>query len=440
MRLLATTWVLGALLTGRVFAQEPQTITLEQALALAEQHNPQLATVQAMAGAAAARVDLALTATKPRAFLSVSTTATDDPAVVFGQKLSAGALEGRDFELSRINSPDPRGHLSTRLGGEWPLDPFHKTEAAVGASRAGMDAASAGIGEARAELRRGVTEAYYRAAVAARAIAVTASALEGARAREREIAARTEQGAALTSDLLRARARRREREADLAARNADQQVALAALAHALGGERGERWMPSELPPEPKALAEPLEAWIERASKSRPALAAAAARREAARWGEVGEERSTKPNVLLWGQIQDERGHSFDGQVTGLIGASLRWGFVDPAVQARRALAAAESRTAAEAERAAAEAVRLEVETAYARAVATRDRWDATRGGAEEGREALRVVAARRQAGIATLTDELETEAASLAAELNELAAAMEAALADAALARAAGTL
>jgi outer membrane protein TolC len=58
----------------------------------------------------------------------------------------------------------------------------------------------------------------------------------------------------------------------------------------------------------------------------------------------------------------------------------------------------------------------------------------------EAREALRVVQERRQAGMATLTDELETEATSLAAELQELRAAAEAALADAALARAAGEL
>jgi len=59
-------------------------------------------------------------------------------------------------------------------------------------------------------------------------------------------------------------------------------------------------------------------------------------------------------------------------------------------------------------------------------------------GTAEGREALRVVQERRQAGMATLTDELETEAASLAAELGELSAAADTALADAALARAAG--
>jgi hypothetical protein len=42
--------------------------------------------------------------------------------------------------------------------------------------------------------------------------------------------------------------------------------------------------------------------------------------------------------------------------------------------------------------------------------------------------------------MATLTDELETEAASLASELDELRIATEAAIADAALLRAAGGL
>jgi hypothetical protein len=42
--------------------------------------------------------------------------------------------------------------------------------------------------------------------------------------------------------------------------------------------------------------------------------------------------------------------------------------------------------------------------------------------------------------MATLTDELETEAASMAAELEELTTAVEIGLADAALRRAAGAL
>ncbi|HET9211934.1 MAG TPA: TolC family protein, partial [Thermoanaerobaculia bacterium] len=127
-----------------------------------------------------------------------------------------------------------------------------------------------------------------------------------------------------------------------------------------------------------------------------------------------------------------------GKVAGGIGIGLRWSAFDPTRDRRKAAAEAELSAAELQARAAADQVRLEVATAWDRAVAARERHAAAAGGAEEGREALRVVRERRLAGIATLTDELETEAASLAAELQELRAAAEAAIADAALERAAG--
>ena len=85
-------------------------------------------------------------------------------------------------------------------------------------------------------------------------------------------------------------------------------------------------------------------------------------------------------------------------------------------------------------------MRLEVALAYRRAAAARARHTAASGGAEEGREALRVVQERRKAGLATLTDELETESEALGAALAEITTAAEVAMADAALARAAGEI
>jgi outer membrane protein TolC len=112
-----------------------------------------------------------------------------------------------------------------------------------------------------------------------------------------------------------------------------------------------------------------------------------------------------------------------------------------ATRAKRVAAAtAEQRAAELAQRAALDQVRLEVATAFRRAQAARLRVLAASGGSEEGREALRVVRERRQSGLATLTDELETEAAALAAELLELQALTDAALADAALRRAVGEI
>ena len=91
-------------------------------------------------------------------------------------------------------------------------------------------------------------------------------------------------------------------------------------------------------------------------------------------------------------------------------------------------------------RAAVDGVRLQVAMAWRNALTARERHAAAAGGAEEGREAFRVLQERRKAGMATLTDELETETAALAAVLEEIRAAAEVAIADAALERAAGEI
>ena len=157
------------------------------------------------------------------------------------------------------------------------------------------------------------------------------------------------------------------------------------------------------------------------------------------WLVRAEERANRPDLAAWGQLQDDRNNA-GGHQSGAFGVLLRWNVLDPTRGKRVAAASAEARAAELAARATADQVRLEVETAWRRAQAARERYAAAAGGAEEGREALRVVQERRQQGMATLTDELETEAASLAAELEELRAASDAALADATLLRAAGAL
>ena len=154
----------------------------------------------------------------------------------------------------------------------------------------------------------------------------------------------------------------------------------------------------------------------------------------------GEGKSLLPDFSVVAALQDDRNRFDSGGQSYLVGAFLRIGAFDPARGKRKAAAEADSRAAAHEARGAALQIRLDVATAYRRALAARERFAAAAGGAEEGREALRVVKERREAGLATLTDELETEAQGLAAELDEIRAAADAALADAALRRAAGEI
>jgi outer membrane protein TolC len=286
-----------------------------------------------------------------------------------------------------------------------------------------------------------VVEAYRQAALAAAAVGVIERVLEAARAREQELEARVDTGRALLSDLLRARSRRREREADLAARNADHASALDVLRRLIGAPADEEMVLAAEPIVPETLSDDLEAWTARALASRAAGRGAAERLAAAREAARAQEKTARPALALYGQVQDDRGSfSQGGGQSFTVGAAVRWTPLDPGRGRRVAAAQADERAAESTTRAARDQVRLEVALAWRRAQAARQRLEAASGGSEEAREALRVVRERRQAGMATLTDELETESAALGADLQELRAATEVALADAALRRSAGEL
>jgi outer membrane protein len=440
VRLVGWLWLIlvGA---APVAAGTPVPLTLDDALVRAERDNPELAALRARQAAQEQRAAAASRASWPRLSVSVDAFRTDDPVRVFAAKLGRGEFGADDFAISRLNDPVPISHLSSTLRADVPIDVFGAVHAASRASAAQARAEAAAISEAVQDLRVRVVEAYRRAGLAEAATDVTAHALSGARAREADLQARVEAGAALTADLLRARTRRRQREADLAQREDDRAAAFAVLDRLMGADGMESFVLTEAATAPTPLADDLPAWTEKALASRAQPRGAADRAEAAVEAQRAESRGGRPTLGAYGLVQDDRGSlAAAGGQSFTVGAAVRWTPFDP-TRSRRVAAAKADRRAAESQvRAARDQVRLEVALAWRRARTARERYTAAAGGAEEAREALRVVQQRRQAGLATLTDELETESATLAAELEERAASTEVELADAALRRAAGDL
>jgi outer membrane protein TolC len=413
-------------------------LSLPDALAQADRDSPELASARERATAQDARAEAAARSLWPRLSLASDWSYTDTPARVFANKLNRGALGPDDLALDHLNDPASLSSLTTALALDVPVDLFGARRARTDAERATARSSRARAEEARQEVRLRVVEAYERAVLARAALRVGERALEGARAREADLGVRVEQGAALEADRLRARVRRRQREAELAAAREQWSIAQAALARALGAPAGTVFAPdadSALHPMEGSLAE----WQQRAQAARGSTLAAREQRTAAQAALRGEGRTRLPDLSAYGLLQDDRGSSASNG-SYAVGASLRWGLFDAGRGRRIASAHAEVRAAENEARAAADQVGLDVEVAWRRLTSARERHAAAQGGTEEGREALRVVQERRQAGMATLTDELETEAVALGAELDELSTAAEVVIAEAALRRAAGGL
>jgi outer membrane protein len=434
-------WLLaGVLAAASAAAVEERPVTLAEALRLAETDNPELQAAALRAEAQSARAEAVLRSRWPHLAISSGWSRTDLPAGVFANKLNAGALTAADFDPALLNDPAAVSHLGTSLQLEVPLDVFGRLRTQANALAAYSDAEGAGTREAAQEIRLRVAEAYRQAELAARAVDVNRRALTAAKAREAEIEARVQAGAALQADLLRARTRRRQREADLAERQGGRRMALAALTRLVGAPPDVQYVPSEAPPPVELLAGDEAEWTARALRQRPTIQAARRKRDAAAATARQEKRGRLPEVGAFGQVWDDRVRAGEGARAWALGMGVRWSVFDAGRAKREAAARAEERAAEQDARAAEDQVRLEVSLAYRRAQTARERHAAAIGGAEEGREALRVLQERRAAGLATLTDELETETAALGAALEEIAAAAAVAVADAALRRATGEM
>jgi outer membrane protein TolC len=373
----------------------------------------------------------------PRISLSSQLSRTDNPAMVFMGKLNSGVIEARDFVPASLNDPASRSQMSTRLGIEAPLDLFGRFGRLKDAGRALARSADAAGREKALDLRLRVIEAYSRAAVSAEVISVVEAAVAASRAREEVVEAKVTEGAALRADLLRVRARRREREAELAGRLADVAGAQASLNELLGSDGETMFVPSAIPTPAGGPIEDEASLVAKALANRPGLEALRLRAEAATGAAEADHKARLPELGVFAQLTDDRGGS-EGRQSYAVGGIFRVSLFDPAKNARQAEARLAARAVELDRLAALDDVRRSVRTARERVRSGIAAINAAQGGAEEGQEALRVVQERRREGLATLTDELETEAAALAAQLRELSAQVELAMAEASLDRATG--
>src|SRR5512136_2816095 len=155
---------LGAALGGAtVTLADDVPVTLAEALALADQANPELQAAAARVEAQAARTESVRRMRWPRLGLTMAWSRMDLPAGVFANKLNAGQFTMADFDVARINDPGALNHLGTNLSLEMPIDVFGKVGDMATAMAADSDAASAGTRDAAQEIRLRVTETYRQA-------------------------------------------------------------------------------------------------------------------------------------------------------------------------------------------------------------------------------------------------------------------------------------
>ena len=390
-------------------------LTLERAVAIALEKNPETKAALADTKAASADIQLARSAFLPHVTFVETVTSGNDPVYVFGTKLRQQRFSTGDFALNSLNTPTPLSNFSTRFGGSWTLfDSFASQRAMTraGFMKKATEHQLAGT-EQRIEFQ--VIEAYFGVQVAKRRIAVVKQSLKTAQAISDRSKNRYESGVIVESDFLSAQVRLKGRQQELIRAQNDLYLAQAKLSMALGLSTQAPFDPVDDLAERALPPMNLEELEKTAMESRPDLKRL----------QSGEEIQ-KQNVALAKSAFGPRVNGFaDWQLdnpTFLAGGGGNNWVAGVEIQldlfqggAKRAQLAREKATLEKVgalRESAKDAARLEVRREYYDMDAAARQLELARLAIDDAKESLRVNQDRYDAGLSTITDLLAAEEAS----------------------------
>jgi outer membrane protein TolC len=433
----AAAGVLVILLAAPAHGQD--VLTLEEATGRALAHNAGLRASEEDMAARHAQVAEARSAWFPRIAVSESWQRGDQPVFVFSSLLASRRFAGENFAIDALNHPDAISLHRTSIGIEQPLfDGRQRAE--VERARQVRDLAGLTLDETRAALAVTTAEAYGRIVAAEAARRAADSALQAARADRARAADRRDAGMATDADVLALDAHVASLVQRVVQAGADAAIALAELNRLMGAPVDQSYQVAEAPAPPTTSASSdVSALLTEAEAARPALRRATTLRQLAQTERRVARASRLPNVTAQAGVE-VGGLRFDDRASSwLVGAEMRWSLsLGGAERARlRAASHAEARAAAEAEDARA-AVHVEVMTALAEQRSAAARLEAGRAAVAQARESERIVRDRFEAGLASVTDLLRAQSASIDAVAGRTAASVDAMVSAARLARALG--
>jgi len=414
-------------------------LTLEEAVDLALERNPDLRAAAARIAEAEAKLGEATAPFYPQVGARLGYARTDSPAQAFmmilNQRVFSFDLDFNHPGVTQNVRPEVFGAVALYRGGR----DYERREA----NALGVETARLQQQAIRNALTEAVIAGYYALIAAPEQVRATEASLGAIDSALAQARARLEAGSALKSDVLSLEVRQAEaREANLRAANAVE-LSRTGLRTLLALPAGSDVTVAPLADETAGvLPADLGQALAQASEQRPELAAAARAVEMRQHEVDAEWAGYLPRIDAVGNFGND---SSDFQLTD---AQNNWLFGVAAeidlfsgFQTRERVRAAEQRLneAREAERNARLEVEREVQTAFLAWQETSQRTVVAEAAVASAEDALRLVDVQYAAGSATITRYLEAEAAAAAARSRAIAARYELRRAEASLQKAMGT-
>lgn len=406
-------------LSGMGFAQS-EPLTVQQAVAIALERNPQRKAALAETRGALASVKEAQSGYFPRLNFSESAIASNDPVFVFGTRLRQNRFTAADFALNQLNNPAAIGNFATRLGLQWNIFDSFLTAATVRQATHEKAASDQRLVRADQIIVFRVVQAFYSVLFAGKQLEVAEHAVSTAQSVLEESRARFETGSTVESDYLAAQVDVASRQQELVrARNA------LALAHAqlnlsmgIASEHDYQAVEPAGPPklQPPALPEAES----RALQERPDLKESAEQVAADEASVQAAKSSMGPRVNVFAGSQLDNINPFgNGGSNWSAGAELQFDiFSGGQKSARLAREHAKLEQTQAMKQVAQDNIRLDVRRAWYDFDSARRSVEVNRAAAAQAEEALRIVNNRYQAGMTTITEMLRAEDSNRAARIN----------------------
>ena len=395
-------------------AQDPYPITLEQAVNIALEKNPERKAAFADTKAASADVREARSSLLPHITFSETATRGNDPVYVFGTKLRQQRFTTADFTLNALNTPTPLSNFSTRFGGTWNL--FDSTASWRGVDRAKRikDAAGHQLERTDQEIVFRVVDSYYGVLLAKKHLEVADQSMKTAQAILNRSKDRFESGVVVESDYLSAKVRIAARKQELISAQNNLALSRSKLSAAMGISTENEFDPSDILAEKNLPPTSLEQVEKEAMEMRPDLKRVRSE-EAAQQQSVSIAKSSfGPRVNAFGGWEADNPTlvSGGGGNNWLAGIEVQFElFQGGAKRAHLSHEKAIQEKITAVKEMEIDAIRLEVRRVYYDLDAARQQTEVAREVIAESQESLRINQNRYDSGLTTITELLAAEEA-----------------------------
>jgi outer membrane protein len=391
---------------------QPSPVTLQQAVNIALEKNPERKAALADTRATLADIKQARSFLLPRITFSEAITSGNDPVYVFGSKLRQQRFTTADFALNTLNTPTPFGNFATRFGGTWNLFDSFASWRAVNRAERMKEAAGHQLERADQEIVFRVVDSYYGVLLAKKQLEVAEQSVKTAQAILDRSKDRFESGVVVESDLLSAQVRLAARKLELIRAQNNLALARAQLSTTMGVSAANEFDPAEALAEKNLPAPDLDEIEKKAVAMRPELNRIRSEEAAQQQSVLIAKSSFGPRVngFAGWEADNPTFLAGGGGNNWVAGVEIQFDlFEGGAKRARLARERAMQDKVVAVKEMATDQTRLEVRRAYYDLDSARQQVEVARATIAQSQESLRINQNRYDSGLSTITDLLAAE-------------------------------